>query len=557
MGLLPRRLQKKEPGTRPGSKKGKEALKRQSPSSSVPHKVAGVAGSDNFVGSVMQRTAEFVDPGVRWQRSLWNTGLVLCLKEIIEASDAAQTGALSSRSVKWLADWASAMVANDPGAGSKAERRAIAELLKQDLSSGGARYLELQQWIDTIDSSYLSRWSATVAEEDRPSREQTARALAAHLLDLGFSSQALTAWLKNLKAGDGADLFEQAKTLTEASDQTFEVMLLFEQPPAERIAKPPEWRDARDVSSWLNVNNFGSKRQHGGLLLTFNARDAFAAASLAADVADRVLARSSVGTKGDIRIGPRAFVGGHSTSISLRRTRRVEVRALEREQRLLHLERTGPVDDAIELLSHLKRAPAPVAVTSGWAAIESLLSGAGDADKIVTAERLGSIVACSWPRAELTTLSWAPHERSTGDNLGQSLKECATNRERAQIFLDRLQNPDDPRLIELPDRLAQKRTEKLIRNPRAGLHAIQRQAAASFRRLYRQRNLVVHGGQISGEALAATLRTVAPIAGAGLDRITHASLTSEQPPLDVAAKARIGIERAGSVGAPSLTALLE
>ena len=516
-----------------------------------------MAGGDNFAVSVMQRTAEFVDPGVRWQRSLWNTGLVLCLKELIEASDAVRTGALSSQSVKWLAEWARGMLADDPGAGSKAERRAIAELLSQDLSSGGARYLELRQWINAIESSYLSRWSVAVTEETRPSGEQAARALAAHLLDLGLTPQALTSWLKNLEADDGASIFEHAKKLAEASGQAFEVMLLFEQPPAERIAKPPEWRDAQEASGWLKANRFGSKRQHGGLLLTLHARDMFAAASQAADVADRVLARSSVGTKGDIRIEPLAYVGNHKPAVSLRRTRRVEVRALEREQRLLHLERTGPVDDALELLSHLKRAPAPVAVTSGWAAIESLLSGAGDADKIITAERLGSIVACSWPRAELTTLSWAPHERSSRDGLGQALRECATNRERAQIFLDRLASSHDPLLIRLPDRLAQKRTEKLMRNPRAGLLAIQRQAAASFRRLYRQRNLVVHGGQISGEALAATLRTVAPIAGAGLDRITHASLTSEQPPLDVAAHARIGIERAGSVGAPSLTALLE
>jgi hypothetical protein len=538
-------------------RKGKEALKRQSPSSSVLHKLAGVAGSDNFAVSAMQRTAEFVDPGVRWQRSLWNTGLVLCLKELIEASDAAQSGALSSQSVKWLAEWARGMIADDPGAGSKAERRAIADLLSQDLSSGGARYLELRQWIEAIESSYLLRWSAAVTDEARPSREQTARALAAHLLDLGLSPQALTSWLKNLEADDAADIFDGAKELADTSDQTFEVMLLFEQPPAERIAKPPEWRNAQAVSKWLNANRFGSKRQHGGLLLTLRARDMFAAASQAADVADRVLARSSVGTKGDIRIGPRAYVGGHKPSISLRRSRRVDVRALEREQRLLHLDRTGPVDDALELLSHLKHAPAPVAVTSGWAAIESLLSGPGDSDKIITAERLGSIVACSWPRAELTTLSWASHERSPSDGLGQPLRECSTNRERAQIFLDRLAGTDDPLLSKLPDRLAQKRTEKLMRDPRAGLLAIQRQAAASFRRLYRQRNLVVHGGQISGEALAATLRTVAPIAGAGLDRITHAYLTSERPPLDVAAKARSGIERAGSVGAPSLTALLE
>ena len=516
-----------------------------------------MAGSNNFADAVMHRTAEFVDPGVRWQRSLWNTGLVLCLKEILEASDAVQIGAISSRSVKWLADWAKGMIADDPGAGSKAERRALMELLGQDLASGGARYLELRQWIDTIESSYLSRWAVSVSEQELPSRERTARALASHLLDLGFSSPGLTAWLKGLTVNDDADIFEHAERLAGTADQTFEVMLFFDQPPAQRIAKPPQWRDAREVSTWLGENGFGPKRQHGGLLLSLRACDPFAAAGQAADVADRVLARSSVGTKGDIRIKGRAYIGGHRSPINLRRSRRVEVRALEREQRLLHLDRTGPVDDALELLSHLKRAPAPVAVTSGWAAVESLLSGAGDSDKIVTAERLGSIVSCSWPRAELTTLSWAPHKRPQENILSARLSQCESNRARAQAFLDWLVDQDDPALIEPTDQLAQKRTEKLMRNPRTGLSAIQRQAAASFRRLYRQRNLVVHGGQISGVALAATLRTVAPIAGAGLDRITHTSLTRGQPPLDLSAKARIGIERAGSASSPSLTELLE
>jgi hypothetical protein len=516
-----------------------------------------MAEGNPFAEAVAHRTAEFVDPGVRWQRSLWNTGLVLCLKEIVEASDAVQIGALSSRSVKWLAEWAKAMIASDPGAGSKVERRAIAELLGQDLTSGGARYLELRQWIDAIESSYLPRWSAAVSEEPIPSRERTARALASHLLDAGSSSPALSAWLRGIEMRDNADIFGHAEELIRTAEQTFEVMLFFDQPPAQRIAKPPEWRDARQASAWLGENGFSRKRQHGGLLLSLRACDPFAAAEQAADVADRVLARASVGTKGDIRIKDLAYIGGHRPPISLRRTRRVEVRALEREQRLLHLDRTGSVDDALELLSHLKRAPAPVAVTSGWAAIESLLSGSGDADKVVTAERLGSIVSCSWPRAELTTLSWAPHTRAQDDPLGERLASCDSNRDRAQAFLERLAAGNDPSLMKPTDRLAQRRTEKLMRNPRSHLTAIQHQAAASLRRLYRQRNLVVHGGQISGVALAATLRTVAPIAGAGLDRITHASLTRGQSPLDLSAKARIGIERAGSSASPSLTELLE
>jgi len=76
-------------------------------------------------------------------------------------------------------------------------------------------------------------------------------------------------------------------------------------------------------------------------------------------------------------------------------------------------------------------------------------------------------------------------------------------------------------------------------------------------RLYRQRNLVVHGGQVHGIALAAALRTAAPLVGAGLDRVTHAFLTQNTPPLQLAAQAQMEVARTGSPGAPSLTAMLE
>lgn len=516
-----------------------------------------MAGGDDFADALLCRVTEFVDPGVRWQRSLWNTGLLLCLKELIEASDGVHAGALSAKSVQWLADHAKGMVANDPGAGSRVERKAIVLLLGRDLSSGGANYLELLQWISAIEASYLHRWKAAVAEEERPSREDSARALAAHLLDMGFSPQGLTSWLKRVEFEDGAELFQHAGELVEAPRQAFEVMLLFEKPTPMRIVRPPEWRDAPQVGIWLDRHGFGTKRQHGGLLLSVDARDPFSAASQTADVVDRVLARVSVGTRDTVRIQPHAYIRGLSDPINLRRVRRVEVRALEREDRLLHLQRTGPVDDALELLSHLNGAPAPVAATGGWSAIESLLSGPGDADKVVTAERLAYLVACSWPRAELTTLAWARQSQSPADALGRALLACGTNRERGQLVLDELARDVDLALENARDRLAQRRVEKLASKPRAGLLAMQRHAAASLRRLYRQRNLVVHGGQVAGEALSATLRTAAPLVGAGLDRIAHASLTRDEPPLNLAARARMESERAGSEEAPSLTGLLE
>lgn len=517
-----------------------------------------MTGEDKFAEAVRGRAIEFFDPATQWQRTLWNTGLVLSLKEVLEASDAARDGALHPAALKWLANHVHGMISADPGSGTENEQKALRLVLTRDLSSRGVGYHELQHWARTIEASYLSRWADSVAHEQRPSREETSRALASHLLDLGFSPKWLRRWLRDLEAADAPAIFENAREMVSRGLSKFEVMLLFEKPPAERIRRPQEWRGAAAVSRWLHDNGHKIERQHGGLLLEIEARDSGSAATQAADVVDRLLARVRVGTRESIRIKRHAYFGGNSgVVLDLRRARRAEVRALEREELLLELQRTGPVDDALELLSHLVDAPAPVAAASGWSAVESLLSGPGDQNKGVTAERLGYLVACSWPRAELTTLAWVRQQHPFVDELARSLASCSTNRERAHALLDQLSAGVALDFAAPRDRLAQRRIEKLAATPRPKLEAVQRAAEASLRRLYRQRNLVVHGGQVHGIALAAALRTAAPLVGAGLDRVAHAFLTRDIPPLQLAARAQMEVARAGSAGAPSLTAMLE
>lgn len=517
-----------------------------------------MAGEDKFAEAVRSRAAEFFDPAVQWQRALWNTGLVLSLKEILEASDAVREGALHPAALKWLANSVHGMISSDPGCGTESERKAVGVVLTKDLSSGGVGYFELDHWTRTIEGSYLSRWSKAVAQAQRPSREQSSRALASHLLDLGFSSKGLGHWLRDLAKEEAPEIFESANEMVSQGTSTFEVMLLFERPPPARIARPEEWRDASAVSQWLRANGHKPERQHGGLLLQIDAWDSGGAADQAADVVDRLLARVRVGTRERIQVKRHAHMGGSSgVVLDLRRARRAEVRALEREKRLLDLERSGPVDDALELLSHLIEAPAPVAASGGWSAVESLLSGPGDETKGITAERLGYLVACSWPRAELTTLAWIRQRHPFCDELASKLSSPSTNRERAQLLLEQISEGLDLKLETSPDRMAARRVEKLASTPRVKLEAIQRSAEASLRRLYRQRNLVVHGGQVRSTALAAALRTASPLVGAGLDRITHAFLTRGVSPLQLAAQAQMEVARTGSAGAPPLTAMLE
>ena len=79
----------------------------------------------------------------------------------------------------------------------------------------------------------------------------------------------------------------------------------------------------------------------------------------------------------------------------------------------------------------------------------------------------------------------------------------------------------------------------------------------SLQRLYRQRNLVMHGGRTDAVALRATLRTCAPIVGAAFDRIAHAWFDRGTKPRELAAQAEIALALVTASPATSLTTLLE
>ena len=187
------------------------------------------------------------------------------------------------------------------------------------------------------------------------------------------------------------------------------------------------------------------------------------------------------------RFAPVVYLSGGQT-LTLVRGRRVEVRTLTRENKISELQGGDDVDAALELLSHLQSGPPAVAAAAGWSAIESLLLGPGDEDErnIVAADRLASLVACSWPRAELTDLAWA-RVAARNDSLAEELRKLPTNRERAARIAVEVEAQG--RLKEIPggsDIAAFHRLGPLWSDPRTLLLDIRSHCAESLRRLYRQ-----------------------------------------------------------------------
>ena len=365
-----------------------------------------------------------------------------------------------------------------------------------------------------------------------PRVERAARAIASHLLDMGYSSDFLHRWWKyRLHHEPGhrsfADIVDDAEGLAQASERRFEVMVPIARAIRLRQGQlPPAWRSARDVSAWQRRNGSDASgiRQDGGLLLQVEALDPEAAVARVAELLDQLAARIAVGTKRGLALLGHVWIEGVPRAYRLDRAGRgVWVEALERENQLYDLRSTAgtraavaparenqPYDDrstvriraAIELLAHLQSSSPGAAVAGGWAAIEALLSEPGT-ERVQAADRLAMLVACSHPRAELTALSYA-FSRGDGELAGR-LKDLDDNRRRCDMVVhvisegaighDRLSAADHAALV---------RTRELLSEPRRILLLVKEHATGAFRRLYRQRNMVLHGARMDAVALRAS-----------------------------------------------------
>jgi hypothetical protein len=519
-----------------------------------------------FDSIVAARVLDFFNHRTPWQRWLWSTGVVLTLKEVLEASEAVRAAVLSEASLSNLTNSISTIIGQDPGAGDSIQKRLLQESLKSAPKFMGFDWQRLKELASEIEQNYLVRWSLALRSGTNfPSGERTARSLASHLLDSGFSLDFCHRWWTyKIRHEPGSkalwQIVEDAQNLVQRPSTKYQVMVAFESAPSGAGGMPREWLNRTEVSNWLRVNGFSTKlvRQTGGLLLSVGARDPWAAVDFVGEVINRLGARVTVGTRGRLRAFPTVWIAGQKETFQLRRRQRaLDVSALHRENQLYSIGPINVVDSAIQLLEPLAlggSGPGP-AIAGAWAAIEALLSGPEGKEHVLAADRIASLVACSFPRAELTTLSYKLE--ALGGAIATRLRLCTTNEERSDTVATELSTAAGPLFLSESDNAAAARMRALISNPKPGLKDIYDHVQVAFRRLYRNRNLVLHWGKIDAVTLRATLRTTAPLVGAGMDRIAHAFFVDNIEPLVLAAKASINLAAVGSTSGPSVVELLE
>jgi len=428
-----------------------------------------------------------------WHRRLWNVSTALALREVVEYADACLSKAVTStQGLKYVVEAAKHQVDRDPGSAHLASEitARLDELSKSSSSKVpiSARD-ELEQLVRRLKVDYLANWCEKAAP--LTSVEFTARALASHLLDLGFSPNHLHRWLTNVAPGL-ADLGQLAqKTKEMVNEMPTRSYLVF-----VPCAVPHDKSQVTGQVTWLVWSTprqvkIGSLLRHGALY------------------------------RFDSRLP-------HAT------------------------------DDALELASYMESPLAGAAVTGGWSAIEALLIRPGEGSHHLAADRLASLIACSLPRAELTSLAYQ-HQKNADDALAQALSGTQTNYAKAQQVEDYLKDGNRLNLHEGSDFAAQHRIIEIIRDPKVELGRIRARITESLRRLYNQRNTISHAGSLRSAALSATTRTSLSLVGAGLDRIVHGQLESDSrlEPLSLVARAEVELSLVGSPGGRALCSLLE
>lgn len=395
--------------------------------------------------------------------------------------------------------------------------------------------------------------------------EVAARAVTSHLLDEGFSGQALHKWFTyqikyRPERMSLAELFEEAHGLAMRPHVLYQALVPIVAGPSLPNEHEECWLSSTETASWLRhwYPDLQPPRQSGGLLLDIRARDIFSAQSQAQEWLDRLSSRFRVGTRKRLEFHPELYLLGEPEPLVYARgPRRVEVLSLERTAEIFRLRLTPQIDAALELLEPLDHGPSAAAISGSWAALESLLVGPGDtSNRVVAATRMARIVACSYVRAEFTSLANA-YATNRADNFANDLRAMDENREKALAFEKALRSGASIRFRSSRQNAALSRMRELLASPPEILPRIVRQIEDAFRRLYRQRNLIVHAGNTSSIAIDGTLRTVAPLVGAGIDRIVHASASQRIDPLLLAATAEIGLGRVQYSSAYNLVELLD
>ncbi len=489
------------------------------------------------------------------------------LEELLEGAGAVADNVLAAPSLLPVQDRLHSWVLEDPGLGTLSRRGAIKLFLpkkNRPFLPGGYEWGALRALVPEIRREYLQNWVNEFSDPNyaawRPlsrnlgsgggsdsgcvAPETAAARIAAFLLDEGISSTWVANWLSYQQKYESqlltlAELIERLRDHY-ANSRTFAELLVVVK---SRIAlprpAPDPWLNKPQAEQWLNRHgvSLDGLRVEAGLRLLRAHWDIYAFLAEARDVVNRMAARHSLAFDRHLEVHQEVWIKGVERKklyLPEGRVSRV-VKSIATRDRLFELElESQDLDNAVQILSAADLGSKPTAITSLWATLEALFVRSGDRGyNVVAAKRAAFIATAALIRFELL-LAMIEHRKHGQDALAGQLRNVPADVGPGILFEEALRNGNPPTAKRPLQIMASERLTGWLNAP-ARLLAIRAEVEDSLKRLYRQRNLVLHGGVYQSPGLEPTLRSASVIVSAVVDQIARISTRPRPSALEFAA----------------------
>ena len=162
------------------------------------HNIRRMLASDPILEHCVARMTDFFGNDTPWQRRLWGLSSSLMLREVLEAAEFRHQGHFSDTALQDLCRTVARKIGGDPGAGAGELRGEICRCLTGNGLSAPHVERQVAHLAERARTGYLPRLADHIRRGNVVEPEWLAQAIAAHLLDLGFSSEHLHRWLLHL-----------------------------------------------------------------------------------------------------------------------------------------------------------------------------------------------------------------------------------------------------------------------------------------------------------------------------------------------------------------------
>jgi len=537
-------------------------------------------GNQSAIGKlVLARMRELADSRTAWHRGLWQPGTIVLLDEVVEAVLSTWNGSLTSdEAMKDVIRVAVDQVKRDPGVGDASVREALLSLLRGLTPSGNTRSkptADLQQLLeraiaftDRSRSGYFARWIEYIQDKGlKPDEvELTARLLVAHLFDEGFHRNHIHGWLTSVKErSDLEEILVKGRDMLLEPRREYKFVVGVTRAPAEvRESIGEAWVDSAAYREQFSAASNPKKRPlprdgAGAVMWSIEARDPHAAMYELLEWQQKLLARVQLGFGQEGKVEFEDDVVDTSSNkirTPLEDLRSIRLPSIQRNRLFVGGAAVEQqLDGAIALLASQSGEARGASIASVWAAAEGLLGRPGGKGTDV-ADRLADIVACSFPRAEIGELARAWVDNNT-DELAESLRG-QPSADQARLMAAYVQEKGDPGFNLPADKAAVVRYVQLASSPEEVLRRVRGYYSSVFRRLYYQRNFVMHAAKFDSVTLGVSVRTAPALVAAALDRLVNAQHgQAGVSPLSLAARAENELSMVGKTGAKPLYLLLD